>query len=171
MNELDKEWRRKFWNLRKAARQKGVACHLTLDQYINLAKEAGIESPNQIGQKIDSFQMGRLGDVGDYELGNCRFITFKQNLDEMTSNGGRSNAINKMIGRTKDNNQSIASQSDKISKWYRMVSPTGEVFEGKNLKEFCKERGLTVSLVYLVFGGKAKHHKGWTGEYIDELVD
>lgn len=55
---------------------------LTFEEYIGLAIDAGIETPHQIGRLPGQYQLGRLGDMGDYEIGNCRFITKEENQKE-----------------------------------------------------------------------------------------
>ena len=80
-------WRQKWSNLRGDSRGYGRECKLTFEQYTQLAIDAGI-SHLDIGQSLDSYCMGRLGDSGDYELGNCRFITHRQNHKERCENGG-----------------------------------------------------------------------------------
>ena len=68
---------------RKHARQSGIEFHLTEDDIQTLLDEAGI-TVDDIGQQLDKYQLGRYGDTGPYEMGNCRFITMKENLNEMT---------------------------------------------------------------------------------------
>lgn len=52
------------------------------------------------------------------------------------------------------------------AKRFRLVSPEGVVYEGLNVSEFCKQQGLNRSNVITVCSGKAKLHKGWSGEYV-----
>jgi group I intron endonuclease len=58
---------------------------------------------------------------------------------------------------------------EKISKGtsrdFRLLSPSGEIFEGANLHKFAKEHGLTASALSQVLNGinpRFKQHKGWT---------
>jgi len=192
-------WKNKWRNLINNSKLAGNTCLLSLEEYINLALEAGLVSPDQIGCTPESFQMARYGDKGNYEVGNCRFITMKENLLEKKINGGVQSGADKLRGRTKDdtnylrssserqkgrinqgsekaaqikkgttkyNNPSLAKTADKQSKHYRLVSPSGEIFEGKNLTEFCKQHGLHQGCMSNVIAGRIKHHKGWTGEFI-----
>lgn len=48
------------------------------------------------------------------------------------------------------------------AKSYTLISPTGEVTEVFNLRQFCKANGLTDSYMLKVLSGKHKQHKGWT---------
>lgn len=88
--------------------RKRNVCTLTFEQYVGLALEANITDPNQIGRSIDKFQMARTGDSGDYSLGNCRFITMRDNIKEKVINGGTKAQANKLRGRTKFNHPGVA---------------------------------------------------------------
>lgn len=138
---------------------------LSFEQYTSLAAEAGLTIPDQIGKSSGSYCMGRIGDKGDYELGNCRFITQRQNQLERKLNGGSASSKR---GATKFDRPDILSQSTKISKTYRVKSPSGEIFEGSNLKEFCKENGLNQGNMSRVCAGSLNQTKGWTGEYVEK---
>lgn len=94
-------WLRKWMELGSSAKKKGNKRLLTFDEYLLLAVKAGLTKPSQIGTRIDSYQMGRIGDTGDYEIGNCRFITKAQNLEERKLNGGNASISNKMLGRSR----------------------------------------------------------------------
>lgn len=140
-------WRRKWRDLRGNASRRGLECKLTFRQYMFLVRKAGITSPQQIGRASTKFQMGRIGDSGDYEIGNCRFISARINLDERAANGG-----NASIGR-------------KLSRRFRVDSPKRNTYLGMNLRAFCTEYGLDYSCMKSVCSGAKPHHKGWTGRY------
>ena len=63
-------------------RRKG--CSLTEDDIHQLLDEAGI-TKDDIGQKADQYHLARYGDKGGYHMGNCRFITAKENMEERDS--------------------------------------------------------------------------------------
>lgn len=44
---------------------------------------------------------------------------------------------------------------------YALISPEGEVFTGKNISKFCREKGLGHVGICRVMDNKVKHHKGW----------
>lgn len=163
-NDLD-SWISKWTAIKDNAKGK-CEFSLTFNQYTQLAVEAGILEPSQIGVSIDSYQMGRIGDIGNYELGNCRFITKAQNLAEQKDNGGTSDQAMKMRCRTKLNHNSVAISADKNSKMFEVVSPGGITYTGKNLKQFCLDHGLNVGNFSRVCQGLAKQSKGWTGKYV-----
>jgi hypothetical protein len=68
------------WQNKKAhAKMDGVLCLLSFQEYKNLLLEAGI-TPYQIGHK--GYHLSRYNDAGNYEVGNCRFITHVANMKE-----------------------------------------------------------------------------------------
>lgn len=88
----------KYQRLLGNAEAKGVVCELTFEQYLKLAYDVAINNPNQIGTSMKSFQMGRVGDQGNYYYGNCRFISRTQNMQERTDNGGSKRQADKILG-------------------------------------------------------------------------
>lgn len=158
-------WHSKYGSLKL---QRGDRCKITFEDYITLAVDAGIKTSKEIGTSRDSFCLGRLGDVGDYEVGNCRFIKVSQNQLERTQNGGADRQYDKMRGRTKATHEGIMISAIKHSKTFELLSPTGEVFMGINLTEFCKNNNLNQGSMSAVCRGDDKSHKKWTGRYIGE---
>lgn len=53
------------------------------------------------------------------------------------------------------------SQAAKPEGWPSVVSPDGILYEVHSLHGFCKEHGLTYSVMYRVMVGTCRHHKGW----------
>jgi len=51
-----------------------------------------------------------------------------------------------------------------LAKKYAFISPTGELFEGTNISQFCREQNLSNSMMCSVLNGKRKQHKGWTSK-------
>jgi hypothetical protein len=76
-NKLIQRWRNKCVN----AKKEGIECKLTFDEYCQLVKDAGLKS-SQLGFTGEGYVLARYNDSGDYEIGNCRFITQKENSDE-----------------------------------------------------------------------------------------
>jgi hypothetical protein len=56
--------------------------------------------------------------------------------------------------------------AERFKKWYRFVSPTGEVFVVHGLIDFCKLHNLNKGAMAAVSRGSIPHHKKWTGEKI-----
>lgn len=161
-------WSDKLSNLKGRAKYEGKTCSLTFEDYISLAKEANILDPNLIGLKKDDFCMGRIGDQGGYELGNCRFITMAQNQAERIANGGSISQSAKLTGRTKINHKGVASAAEKNGRAFKVCSPEGLVYEGNNLTEFSQNMGLAPTSMYYVCQNPGRSRKGWTGMYIKE---
>lgn len=46
-------------------------------------------------------------------------------------------------------------------KKYRLMSPSGKIYEGENIDKFCRERNLSSSEISSVLTGRVKSHKGW----------
>lgn len=61
------------------AQKECLKCELTLDQFRNLMKDAGITA-HDIG--IKGYHLSRFNDLGDYTIDNCRFVFYKKNLNE-----------------------------------------------------------------------------------------
>lgn len=187
MEDIIKVWKRKWKRLKSNAKQKGVVCTLSFDQYLQLANDAGVNDPSMIGRSIGQYAMGRLGDKGDYELGNCRFIPVIQNHQEKVDNGGsklRPEVVAKMAntkrGRTKDTDPGCQKQSDTLSgrgieefphldnrkRRFRVVDPSGNVIESENAKKFSELNGFNPSCFTKMLRGRTESYRGYTGEYI-----
>lgn len=61
------------------AKRSGKGFHLDVFDICYLLQEAGITIWDVGNAK---YVLGRYGDTGDYEIGNCRFITQKENIAE-----------------------------------------------------------------------------------------
>lgn len=92
-------WGIKWRNLKNNAAQRGRRCGLSFEQYIDLALVAGISSPDSIGTSLDKYHMCRVGDEGDYVVGNCSFKPHSQNQLEKRINGGVDRWAEKMRKR------------------------------------------------------------------------
>jgi hypothetical protein len=47
------------------------------------------------------------------------------------------------------------------TKPFKLISPSGEIYEGDNINEFCLSKNLSPSSIYDMRRGKQKQHKGW----------
>lgn len=80
-------WGKNWSNLKARAKRDNKVCDLTFEDYTDLAAIAGLKRADQIGREFDDqYQMGRIGDRGGYTMGNCRFITKRENLEERRIN-------------------------------------------------------------------------------------
>lgn len=55
----------------------------------------------------------------------------------------------------------ISNQSESRARTWTITSPTGEVYQIRNLNQFCKEHNLQRRHMGSVASGKRPHHKGW----------
>ena len=72
-------WR--YWRAKNSHHTPEKQWLLTGAELVQLFEDAGI-TVNDIGQKSQQYQLARHGDTGHYEMGNCRFITMHENLQE-----------------------------------------------------------------------------------------
>lgn len=75
--KLIQRWRNKCVN----AKKEGIKCNLTFEEYCQLVDDAGLVS-SQLGFTGQDYVLARYKDSGNYEIGNCRFITQQENSDE-----------------------------------------------------------------------------------------
>lgn len=160
-------WRLMWQRLKYHASTRDLECNLSFEEYLTLAKNAGLYDPALIGRSKGDYQLGRYGDKGNYTINNCRFILKEINRKEMTENGGDKAMAESLRGRTKETHKGNKTQSEKLSKNFRLISPDGVVFLGTNLREFCKVHNLNRGNMSSVCRGEMKSYKGWTGEYLE----
>jgi hypothetical protein len=189
--EHTNDWNQKYRNHLVNARKRGLESDLTFEDYLDLIVDAGIAEPSSVGRSLNQFQLGRLGDTGNYTKSSCRFITAEQNILEKKQNGGTANVGKKsgewrrgltketnetiarqaasMTGRTKETHAGVAAQAAKLAKNFVLTAPDGTVHTGNNVSEFSDRHGLNKFSLYNVFSGKQSNHKGWTGHYQQPL--
>ena len=76
---IDRSTKQKFWNKRVNARAEGIEFKLTLDEFVELMKAAGITTDDL---HIKGYHLARYEDSGSYEVGNCRFVHYLVNYGE-----------------------------------------------------------------------------------------
>lgn len=69
----------KYRHKKSNAKRHGLVCLLSFQEYCQLVADAGIKS-SDIGR--GKYHLARYGDKGNYEIGNCRFITHQENMNE-----------------------------------------------------------------------------------------
>lgn len=79
MSATRTKWRAKKYH----AAEHGIDFNLSFEDYASLLVEAGITEAD-VGRGAEKYCLGRYGDEGPYELGNCRFITNRENGIEGT---------------------------------------------------------------------------------------
>lgn len=164
------DFNKKWQQLIRNAIRREVNATLTFREYCLLAKDANLTNPKLIGRESGNYQLGRLGDVGPYSMGNCRFILIHENIQEKMDNGGAARAGRKISaklkGRTAQTHAGVARVSEKISKAFRLIDSSGTVHEGRNLSRFCADHRLDTATMGSVLNGKRRQHKGWTGSWV-----
>lgn len=81
----DKGWSIKYVRHTNHANEKGVGTELSMEDFLLKCFEAGLTSPDQIGNRRGQYHLGRIGDVGAYAVESCRFITIEENLKEKSN--------------------------------------------------------------------------------------
>jgi hypothetical protein len=175
-------WRLKFNQHRQNAKKRGLKSELTFEQYVREAAYAEIDHPGEIGKLPGQFQLGRVGDTGDYAKGNCRFIPVEQNARERIENGIAFEAGKKiseaLMGVTASNSdwRERARQSNlgqrrpgvnaNLAKPFVVFDPNGVEYRGTSMREFAEEHGLGRANMSAVCQGVYKQYKGWSGRYL-----
>lgn len=101
----------KFTYHHYGAPRRGLQTELTFEDYLQKVRNAGIQTPDQIGQRNDQFVLARHGDQGHYTNDNCRFVTGLQNRQEAWENG-RNDWVENMRGQTKENSDRMRRVSE-----------------------------------------------------------
>lgn len=165
-------WYAKYLNHKYHANQRGLKSLLTFKNYIVKAIEAGLATPEQIGVKGNQYQLGRIGDEGNYTVDNCRFITSLQNIQEAFLNNRHVESFKQKAdarrGQTKETCEAVAKQAAKVAKPFIVRDPEGNVHEGSNLVDFGKIHCVCPISLRAVCRGARKQHLGWTGKYVEK---
>ena len=146
-------WVQKWHTLQYHCKKNGKPFELSFYEYIELALEASLTAPSQIGRDLDSYQLARYGDQGGYSIGNCRFITKQENLEERITSG----AIKRAMENRKPSD--IARR-----KTILVVDPDGNKTFCKGLNEAAKICGLWVPNISRILKTSGKY-KGFTVSY------
>jgi len=86
---------------------------------------------------------------------------------------GRTGKEHPMFGKQRldliERNKKIIYNGEKngMSRPVVLISPEGEEYRLPCYAPFCKEHNLDVGTICQVLKGKQKHHKNWTGKYLD----
>ena len=90
---------------------------------------------------------GKISGKKTFELGRGIHGRTKEQMTEDGKKGGK--ITGKINGK-------------KHAREFTIVSPTGEVIRGRNIREFARENNLARTGIQKVLNGKYKHHKGYT---------
>ena len=103
-----------YWKKKRGqAKNVGLPFTLSATDMLGLFTEAGISAAD-IGRGSHQHCLGRYGDTGGYEMGNCRFITAKENREEMTKSGSPPKAL--MADGIRYESTSVASRAMNVSR-------------------------------------------------------
>lgn len=86
VDKLDQLTREKWRSKKDFSKERNRDFALTYEQYKSLLSDAGITA-NDIGIGEDDYCLARHKDLGGYTIGNCRFITNKENRLEQIESG------------------------------------------------------------------------------------
>lgn len=75
----DGKLRQKYYNKRVNAKKEGVKCLITFYEYCMLLKQCNLKS-SDLGYTGNGYVLSRNNDTGDYVIGNCTFVTQKENM-------------------------------------------------------------------------------------------
>jgi hypothetical protein len=120
-----------------------------------LSKEQRIENGKKAGNVSKKLGVGICG------LTLCqRRELQKRSVEKQKKN------MTGIFGLTKEQREEIGARNGErnkilLAKKYSFISPTGELFEGTNISQFCREQNLSNSMMSKVLNGKRKQHKGW----------
>ena len=104
-------------NLKSRAKHRyGNECLLSLDDLDLLLNEAGI-TMDDIGRGINDYHLARYNDTGNYEMGNCRFITARENYAEKVNNYVRVPKVRVPKPKSSTDSPLVRRQKESIRKW------------------------------------------------------
>ena len=94
---------------------------------------------------------------GSFKTGAIKGATTCRQLGITKENGQKS-----IASRIANGTLSMDAAIEAKTKSWELVNPNGEIFEIRNLEQFCKEHQLDASTMGKVARGKYKARKGWT---------
>lgn len=94
----DRKLGRKYSNKRVNAEKEKIQFNLSFDDFCFLIRSAGLKS-SDLGFTGKNYVLARFNDTGPYAIGNCRFISHKENMAERTISEKQSAAAARHIRR------------------------------------------------------------------------
>ena len=112
---------RKYNNKRSNAKKEGIPFELSFDEYCQLVRDAGLKS-SDLGLTGNNYELARYNDTGPYAVGNCRFITHKENIaeqkrSEKQSAASRNNIIKYRNSSTHEERVANLKKSEKLKNY------------------------------------------------------
>ena len=114
------------------AKAEGRTCNLSYENIVKLLNDAGIVS-SQWNHK--GYHLARYNDKGDYYFGNCRFITCKENYQEMKFTKEMRDAFRKNMIRENNSDghgDRIKNGLEKSEKWQYYVDKIRLISKSKD---------------------------------------
>jgi hypothetical protein len=165
---------RKYSNKRVNAEKEGIGFHLTFDEFKFLLNEAGITA-DDLGNT--GYHLARYDDQGDYEIDNCRFIYYLENVREKkisdkSREASKRNMMNIHASRTREDYIRIGKlggavtggqnklKEDEINKRIQLINESGiDLMKYGWVKKVSELLGVTHTQV------RRFMKKHYTGEY------
>ena len=132
LNEETKEiWA--YWRKKKLRKKHAhIDFKLSATEMVQLFSDAGITAKD-IGKASHQYNLARHNDTGHYEMGNCRFITMRENIKERSE----TNNVESKIKKTHTPHGTFNSLNEAASHHgvnhsvisYRVSSPTEKMKE------------------------------------------
>jgi hypothetical protein len=118
-------------------------------------------------KRLSELRTGQTKDVSEWARKISQTLTGRTK----ETDPGLAAMAEKLRGRTASTDPSLASAADKKSRDFVLVSPDGQIHEGRNISEFCRSQGLSQGKMSDVCRGDRRQHKGWTGHYLPDEPD
>ena len=71
------------------------------------------------------------------------------------------NSYGKFLRGIKISKELVEKRRNNIAREWKLIDPVGNIFNIKNLKQFCLQHKLNTSLMVATSKGKRNHHQGW----------
>lgn len=169
----DGKLRQRFSNKRVNAKKEGIEFELTFKEYCQLVEEAGLIS-SQLGFKGENYVLARYNDEGPYKVGNCRFITQKENMAEQKRTEKQREVSKRNVRIMNEKNRNDPDFGKKVSEGIRKsnhhkertkITKINKEMKGNNKdKRYCKEHNSQFGTFWITNG---KDNKKWRDSYGD----
>ena len=124
------------------AKKEGLRCDLSYEDFCELVSQGGLVS-SQLGFTGEGYVLARYNDKGDYTIGNCRFITHKENvaekqISECSRKTSQRNVQKAIISQKGLSHEELSAQVKNSEKWQRYNQQRQERKQARNLERRLK---------------------------------